>query len=148
MSADPQYSLSHCGVCVTDLERSIAFYRDGLGFACTDRFDVNRPIAETEGVADLTLQFLVQGGFRLEMLAFRSPEATGAPSTQRNQIGLTHLSFVVDDVDEAARHLVRCGGTVVEGTRSDPSSGPGPDTVFVADPDGTRIELLSWPSDS
>jgi predicted enzyme related to lactoylglutathione lyase len=50
---------------------------------------------------------------------------------------LTHLSFVVDDVDAAARELETFGGTIIEGTRSGQDD---PDTVqiiFLADPDGT-----------
>ena len=79
---------------------------------------------------------------RVELLDYRSPGVIGSPSTRRNQLGLTHLSFVVDDVDAAALELETFGGTIIEGTRSGQDD---PDTVqiiFLADPDGTRVELM------
>jgi len=74
----------------------------------------------------------------IELLFFESPTPSGAPSASRGRIGITHLSFYVDDVDTAAARLVECGGTVLEDTRSN----PGVDLVFLTDPDGTRVELM------
>ena len=46
--------LSHIGVCVSDLERSVAFYRDALGFRQISAIDVSGADAdallELEGV--------------------------------------------------------------------------------------------------
>ena len=70
-------------------------------------------------------------------------DRVGASSVppHRNHHGLTHLAFNVDDVDAAATRLVRCGGTLLAPTRSN----PGVELVFVADPDGTRVELMGAP---
>jgi catechol 2,3-dioxygenase-like lactoylglutathione lyase family enzyme len=151
MSASPGsagFAPGHLGVCVTDLERSLAFYCDGLGCVPDGRYELDRPIAEIgdapAGVA-LTLQFVRSGTLRIELLAFDRPVPHGEPSTRRDRVGLTHLSFVVDDVDVAARHLAAHGGSVVEGTRSGANDPGGPQVVFVADPDGTRIELVAAP---
>ena len=147
MSQPQGFSPSHLGICVRHLERSLRFYCDGLGFAKAETFDVTDAFAaalEVDGEVVGTSQFVRHGGMRIELLAYRSPGVAGEPARRRNQLGITHLSFVVDDVDAAARHLVACGGRLLPETRT--GSDPGAtQLVFVADPDGVRIELMSNP---
>jgi catechol 2,3-dioxygenase-like lactoylglutathione lyase family enzyme len=137
---------SHLGVCVSDLDASLRFYCDGLGFTPAGTFELSSSelegldgSLEVDGPATLTSQFITLGDIKIELLAFRDPPPHGHPSMARNQRGLTHLSFLVDDVDVASQHLTRFGGTVVDGTRSK----PGIDIVFLADPDGVRVELMA-----
>jgi catechol 2,3-dioxygenase-like lactoylglutathione lyase family enzyme len=136
------YVTSHIGLCVRDLERSRRFYIDGLGFEEFARFEMARPIAEVDTPCDLTSYFMQKGGLRVELLHYRSPGVIGQPSTRRNHLGLTHLSFIVDDIDAAARELETFGGTIVEGTRSGQDDPDAVQIIFVADPDGTRVELM------
>ena len=67
------------------------------------------------------------------------PGAVGAASTRRNQLGLTHLSLTVDDVGEAAKQLVACGGKLLPATHAENDA---VELVFVEDPDGVRVELI------
>ena len=144
-----KFEQSHIGICVSDLERSLTFYRDGLGFEEGPVFEIDYPIAEMSGDVRLISKFLHSGDLRIELLAFKTPAPFGKPSASRNQLGLTHLSFSVDDIDEATVRLVRFGGTVIESTRSTPENAI--HIIFLADPDGTRIELMKhapgvkWP---
>jgi lactoylglutathione lyase len=144
-----KFTQSHIGLCVADLERSVRFYRDGLGFSEGPSFQIDYPISEMTGEVHLTSKFLHSGDLRIELLAFSTPPAFGTPSASRNQLGLTHLSFSVDDLDAAAERLVRFGGRIIEGTRSTPEDAI--HIIFLADPDGTRIELMKhqpgtrWP---
>jgi len=143
------FAPSHLGVCVASLERSLRFYCDGLGFAKAETYAVGneyRAGLEVEGDVDLVSQFIRREGLALELLAYRSPAAFGRPSARRNQLGYTHLSFVVADVDAAARHLVACGGTLLPETRTGRGDPAAVQIVFVADPDGVRIELMSNPA--
>lgn len=135
---------SHTGLCVSDLDRSLRFYRDGLGFAVLQRFHLTRPIAEVDPPVDVVSQFIRLQGLTLELLAYASPGVFGAPHHRRNQLGLTHLSFIVDDVEARARDLAALGGTVLEGTRN-PAEDQSVRILFVADPDGNRVELMSFP---
>lgn len=142
MGASFRATTSHLGLCVRDLERSRRFYLDGLGFTEFARFEIQRPIAEVDAPHDLTSYFIQKDGLRIELLDYRSPGVFGTPSNRRNQLGLTHLSFVVDDVDASAAELVEYGGTIVEGTRSGQDDPDSVQIIFVADPDGTRVELM------
>jgi len=142
--------LSHIGICVTDLARSTAFYRDALGFRERSRLEVSG--AETdrllalEGVS-LRAVYLERDGARIELLAFDAPGTTGGPGPRPvNQPGLTHLSFRVANLADAMRAVRAHGGRVLESSRVD---NPRFRTaaVFVTDPDGLRIELLETPGD-
>jgi catechol 2,3-dioxygenase-like lactoylglutathione lyase family enzyme len=133
---------SHIGLCVRDLERSRRFYVDGLGFEEYARFEIDRQIAEVDPPCDFTSFFIQKDGLRIELLDYRTPGVFGEPVNRRNHVGLTHLSFVVDDVDAAARELESYGGTIIEGTRSGQHDPDMVQIIFLADPDGTRVELM------
>lgn len=136
--------VSHIGLCVSDLERSMRFYCDGLGFATQEVHEVDNLFAdalEVQRDVVLTSQFIRKDGMAIELLHFRSPGTVGSPSTHRNQLGLTHLSFVVPDLEQAAAALVAAGGTVLAPTRV---KDPNVDLMFLSDPDGTRIEIMQY----
>jgi lactoylglutathione lyase len=123
--------LSHVGICVSDMERSLRFYTEGLGFTPTVDYTVGPEfgrLMEVEG-SRVASQFLTSGTMTVELLRFVEPGHTG------------------DDVDEAASSLVAAGGHVVEGTRTTIDVGPGAtaDFLYCTDPDGTRIELMHLP---
>jgi catechol 2,3-dioxygenase-like lactoylglutathione lyase family enzyme len=141
----PALRPSHVGVCVTDLEASLRFWCDGLGFERLHAFTLDEGAVpglgaalEVEGEVAVTSQMIRLGNLTVELIAYASPSPTGAASTTRGQVGLTHLSLLVDDVDAAAEHLVAHGGTLLPATRQD----LGIQVVFLADPDGVRVELM------
>ena len=142
--------LSHIGICVSDLDRSIAFYRDALAFEVLSSLEVAGPEAEQlldlEPVA-LQAVYLERDGTRIELLHFDEPGETGAPGPHPiNRLGLTHLSFRVDDLDAALQAVESNGGQVLKKSRIDnPRFSSG--AIFVSDPDGLRIELLQAPGD-
>jgi catechol 2,3-dioxygenase-like lactoylglutathione lyase family enzyme len=132
---------SHCGQSVRDLDVSARFYTDVLGFTEVARFDVsNEMTARLLRLPDdvqLTACYLKRDGFVLELLHFGSPTPF-PPATPRTmpEIGLTHLSFVVEDLDNACGRVVAHGGRVREDTRL-------PSAVIIEDPDGQLVELLA-----
>jgi lactoylglutathione lyase len=133
---------SHLGICVTDLDKSLTFYCDGLGFERGESFPIDATFGaalEVPGDLALTSQFIRREGVAIELLHYTTPAPTGEPSQRRNQVGLTHLSFYVEDVDTTATTLVAAGGTVIESTRT---TNEGIDLLFLHDPDGVRIELM------
>ncbi len=137
---------SHIGLCVTNLERSLRFYCDGLGFETAEGYTLDTEMLpdlarslEVDAPVAVTSQFIVLGTTKIELLSYEQPTPRGMPSASRGQLGFTHLSFYVDDVDVTAAVLVALGGTVIESTRAN----LGVDLVFLSDPDGARIELMS-----
>ncbi|MGA8371410.1 MAG: VOC family protein [Acidimicrobiales bacterium] len=141
-------AFTHFGICVADLDRSLAFYCRGLGFEQADLVgQVEQyidPLVELDDVV-LEFRFLTRDGMSLELLHFVSPGTVGTPERRpMNQLGLTHLGLRVDDVDAAAQRIVAMGGRVYPHTRVGYQVGDQPpiDSVYCTDPDGVRLELI------
>src|SRR6478672_1462367 len=98
---------SHLGLCVGDLDRSLRFYCNGLGFTRAEGYDLDEQMLdgldralEVSRPVKLRSQMITNGDLKIELLHYAAPAATGAPSASRGQIGFTHLSFFVGDVDQ------------------------------------------------
>lgn len=142
--------VSHVGICVADLERSLAFYRDLLGFEQRSRAPfAGAPVDRLLGLDGVQLDaaWLERDGTRLELLHFAGPgtQPDAAPRPM-NRTGFTHLSLRVEDLDGALGRLRDAGAHVLDETRFDDRE-HGIAAVFVLDPDGTRIELVQMPGD-
>ncbi len=142
--------MTHIGICVTDLARSTAFYRDGLGFRPRSEFRVSGPPSTTLlRLADVDLEavYLERDGTRLELLHYVAPGAVGDGATRpMNGRGLTHLSLRVDDLHGTLHVLRALGGRVLDDTLIEiPDFAAA--AAFIADPDGTLIELVQAPGD-
>lgn len=143
-------ALTHIGITVSNLERSRAFYCDGLGFAPVTRFATSTAesakLCEIEGM-ELECLFIARDGVRIELMHFKNPGHVGAAECRpMNQLGLAHLALRVDDLEGVASNLVELGGEVRWQTRTG-SAETVADVVFLTDPDGVRIELISMPGD-
>ncbi|HXW39227.1 MAG TPA: VOC family protein [Acidimicrobiales bacterium] len=144
-----ELSVSHIGICVADLDRSRRFYHEALGFEEQWSHRVGPefgPLMEVDGV-DLRSVMLSRDGVTIELLGFDAPGHSGSGRRRAmNELGFTHLSLKVDDVDEVARAIERCGGAVVAETRTRlPLGGVELDFLYCTDPDGVRIELMKLP---
>ena len=143
-------ALTHIGITVSDLERSAAFYCDGLGFRPVTRFatsmDSSARLCEIPGM-ELECLFIARDGVRIELMHFKHPGHVGAPDCRpMNQLGLAHMALRVDDLEGVARRLADLGGEVRWQTRTG-SADTITDVVFLTDPDGVRIELIFMPGD-
>lgn len=148
MEVGPVY---HTGFTVSDLDRSIAFYRDALGMRLVRRQTGTAPyLATITGFPGVTLEIaLLQppaGGSMLELLQYVSHPA---PPTERdtNRPGNGHLCFRVDDIHAACDALRRRGVRLVsEPTRITAGTHAGGYAVYLRDPDGFTIELYQGPA--
>jgi catechol 2,3-dioxygenase-like lactoylglutathione lyase family enzyme len=135
-------TFSHFGICVSNLERSVTFYCDALGFEKGESHSIGREFARLMDLEDVTLasQFIRKGTTTIELLGFEDPAPYGDRVRRAlNQLGITHLSFRVDDVEAAAAKVVEFGGAVVETSLTTLGS---LEFVYCTDPDGVRIELM------
>ncbi len=139
--------VSHIGVCVSDLERSLRFYCDLLGFVRSSTMpDVhveNEPsdsLLQLHGVK-LHAVYLERDGFRLELLHYASPRSPAkAPPHAMNDLGFTHLSVQVADVRETLAKLEAAGVKIDRSTVIE--LGGMTVAAFVRDPDGLGVELV------
>jgi catechol 2,3-dioxygenase-like lactoylglutathione lyase family enzyme len=141
--------IAHLGICVSDLERSLHFYRDVLGCEEVGCLELEgEPTATLNGMPEtkVRLVFLERDGWRLELFAFSVPGWVGSKEPRpMNQLGLTHLTFRVDDLDATCAQIERAGGRLLVATRLEL---PGSTRVIIAlDPDGVRLELIEKPGD-
>lgn len=142
--------MTHIGICVSDLAQSIRFYRDLLGFAYRSELRVQGEPSDTllrlRGV-DLQAVYLERDGTRIELLYYAAPGAIGDAAVRpMNGRGLTHLSLRVDDLRGTLAVLRDAGVRVLDETVIEiPDFAAA--AVFIADPDGTLIELVQSPGD-
>jgi catechol 2,3-dioxygenase-like lactoylglutathione lyase family enzyme len=137
------HRITHLGLCVSDLERSLGFYRDALGFVERDRLHVDGPETATLlGVPDVVLDlvYLERDGLRIELLAYAAGATGDGSPRPMDRLGLTHLSVRVDDLDGLAASITAHGGRVLGGTET--TFATGNRGLMAVDPDGTRLELI------
>jgi catechol 2,3-dioxygenase-like lactoylglutathione lyase family enzyme len=141
---------THIGICVADLDRSIRFYRDLLGFNLRSELRIGgEPTSTLLRLPDVDLHavYLERDGMRIELLYYQSPQAVGAGKARSmRERGLTHLSLRVDNLADLLGELGAAGVEILDDSRIDfPEFQTG--AVFVCDPDGTLIELVQSPGD-
>jgi glyoxylase I family protein len=136
-------ALHHLDLVVSDLERSLAFYRGLL-----------RPLGYVregtiEGERGETVVYLnhIAGGSAIGLRAAQSG-AHGVPY-DRYGVGVHHVAFTATSramVDERAAWL-REQGAAIESGPQDYDYIPGYYAVFFADPDGIKLEIVHRPED-
>ncbi len=142
--------MTHIGICVTDLDRSVRFYRDLLGFKWRSELRIQGEPTETLlrlRDVDLHAVYLERDGTRIELLHYVSPGAVGDGEPRpMNGRGLTHLSLRIDDFAATVSALRAAGVRILDETLLDFTAFAS-GAVFVCDPDGTLIELVQAPGD-
>jgi catechol 2,3-dioxygenase-like lactoylglutathione lyase family enzyme len=84
--------------------------------------------------------FLERDGVCIELLWFESPRSPAdRPARPLNQLGFTHISIRVPDIERAVAEVEAAGGTVLRETMLE--VGGQKVAVFLRDPDGLPIEL-------
>ncbi len=143
-------AIGHVGICVTDMDRSVRFWRDGLGFEVLREFEFRgsswKRVIEVDEL-DLVTKIMRRDHMTIELMAFAKPGHVGsAERSPMNRLGFTHLAVWVNDVDAVARRIVEYGGKVIEETRTSfdhpKLSGK---WLICTDPDGVRVELIDYP---
>ena len=132
---------SHIGICISDMQRSARFYTEALGFVLSHSVEGGPPFDIMTELPELELRasFLKRDGVMIELLQYVRPGTIGSAERRpMNQLGLTHLSLIVEDIAAAADLIGRHGGRAYPQTRV---KSPAGDMMFCTDPDGVRIEL-------
>ena len=143
-------AIGHIGICIADLERSLRFWRDGLGFEVIREFEFHgsawRRILELDEL-ELNSRIIRRDHVTLELMCFDKPGHVGSSERRpMNQLGFTHIAVWVSDIDTAAKRVVEYGGAIIEPTRTvfDHPKLQGK-WLICTDPDGVRVELVQYP---
>ena len=139
----------HTGITVSNLERSLAFWRDVLGFELSHRTHQKGELAgEITGVpgAEISLAVLKAPGHKIELLEYHAPADRKQVDLKPCDVGAAHVALTVDDLD-AVLSAIATSGWHAAGKPQTLQSGPnaGRRVVYVRDPDGTTIELMQLP---
>src|SRR5439155_20698494 len=142
----------HTGITVSNLERSVAFWRDVLGFELSHTAHQTGELArEITGVADAELKLAVlkaPGGHKIELLEYLAPpDRTEHADLGPCDVGSVHVALTVNDLNAVLQRIVASGWNTA-GKPQTLQSGPnaGKRVVYVRDPDGTTIEFMQPPA--
>jgi len=140
----------HVGITVSDLEGSVAFYRDVLGMTVQNQGEAKGEfISRVVGVPGTHVKtaYLSAGALSLELFQYITP--TGGRqqhSTRPFDVGNYHLAFLVDDMEEAYRELTSSGvkfADIPQYVAEGEAKGLG--AIYFYDPDGITLELIQKP---
>ena len=123
----------HVTISVANREKSLAFYRDLLGFPYLGRLNYNNEVG-------LVIDFIEIGkNGILEIFSFtKAPVKPTEFIPDDRQLGMRHMAFTVKNVDETAARIRKAG---VEFTLEPVDAYGGVRIAFFKDPDGTLIEI-------
>jgi len=142
---------AHTGFTVVDLERSLSFWRDTLGFEMAMRASLSgEPLEQITGVRDGAIDFAIlniPGGHQLELVQYRAPPERRHVRLRPSDVGSVHLSVFVSDMQAVIRAAAAAGWHAA-GTPQTMRNGPATGATFeyLTDPDGTILELIQRPS--
>jgi len=138
----------HTGITVSDLDRSIAFYRDILGLKLIAVEPVKKSRGEKLGVPGAVIQVAVLEYAKdcsIELIRYLEPLPPNSYGLPVNGIGQVHIAFRVDDIQAEIKRLLEhkvefMGGPECCVINEGPLSGW--KWIYFKDPDGTNLELI------
>lgn len=145
------HGIHHTAISSADIERSLRFYRDLLGFE--EVFKLNWEIG-TQTLDDITglrdssarIVMLRAGNACVELFEYATP--TPKPAEARRPVcdhGITHLCLQVSDIDGEYARLSAAG---MEFHCPPQAVGDSLRATYGRDPDGNVVELLEVSGDS
>src|ERR1051325_9178306 len=140
-------AVDHTGITVSDVERSLAFWRDVLGFELSHRAHQRGELAEQiTGVrgAEILIAVVKAPGHKIELLEYLAPADRKRENSLRPcDVGAVHIALTVDNLDEILDRI-RTAGWKAAGKPQTLTAGPnaGKRVIYVRDPDGTTIEFM------
>jgi catechol 2,3-dioxygenase-like lactoylglutathione lyase family enzyme len=138
----------HVNICVSDMDRALAFYQ-GLGLVQVEDVrprgtDIAPHLGvEISSLRATLLRFPVDGSPLIDLVEYLEPRAQEGPYPTLHNLGACRIAFWTDDFDAVLEHL-RSASIPTFGPAV---SYPGPDertlrTVCFEDPDGTGLQFI------
>lgn len=138
--------ISHIAVCVRDMDKSLAFYRDILGMT------VSKDDIEDTSTGGLThtykhhrntrrTVYLGWGGAPFFVMTSHPGDQADGDPIKLDQVGISHVSFTVKDVRALADELVSKGVEIAGGIEAFADASGHVRTFFAFDPDGMLVQF-------
>jgi glyoxylase I family protein len=148
-------AIDHINIVVADLDRSVRFYTDVLGFKKTNEATLEGEwidrIVGLRGVKGRVVYVVAPAGEpRLELLCYDAPKGSTADfNSHSNTVGLRHIALRVDDIHATVARLRGAGAKVFSEPVRVPAGvvrhSAGEKTlVYFLDPDGVILELAEY----
>jgi len=143
-------SVAHTGITVSDLDRSIGFFRDALGLEVTDKIHCTGEMFEqVTGVPGCVIDicYVTAPGHTIELLCYSSPPDRVSSALRPCDNGHLHLCFEVDGIDAIIAAGRRYGFepvNPVQVVREGPRAGLR--VIYTRGPDNLIIELMELPA--
>ena len=134
----------HVGIAVTDIQKSLKFYRDLLGFSVVvDEIEDGKYLSRLIGLRNSrghVVKIAAPDGTVIELFQFLSHPLEKPPVHAFNLMGCNHIAYMVDDIDELYDRLSKKGVSFI----SEPlqSTYDPVKTMFCYDPDKTLIQFV------
>jgi catechol 2,3-dioxygenase-like lactoylglutathione lyase family enzyme len=140
---------NHTSFTVSNLERTVAFFRDALRFEVVSQAPRDpKIISQVTGIegAQVMIAYVRGPGHYLELIEYLGPENRNRYVPRPCDVGFAHVAFDVDDIDAA----IAAAGRYAIQPISDPATidrGPnaGGKVAYLRDPDGITIEFIQPP---
>ena len=135
----------HIGITVTDMEKSLKFYRDLLGFKIEREMNENGSYIDNmlalDKVKVKTVKMSIEGsgGTLIELLQFFS-HPNKVENSKITRIGTSHFALTVDNLDDTYSKLKNMGLKFNAPPQLSPDGYA--KITFCFDPDNTLIELV------
>lgn len=130
--------IDHIAILVDDIEKNLAFWRDGLGIELGHLEDVP---AEKSMVA-----FLPVGENEIELVKPTSADSGLARYLEKRGPGMHHICLEVDDIDAMLAHLKNCGVQLINEAPLTGSGGKRYAFIHPKSANGVMVELYEFPS--
>jgi catechol 2,3-dioxygenase-like lactoylglutathione lyase family enzyme len=122
--------IDHIEIAPSDLEKSIAFYTEVLGFRMKERIQIGAPMLKQ-------VVYLELGDTMLELLDYVNP----APVDHTIRVGYRIMALEVDNMEETLAYLAEKG---IKPSVPPVDVGGGSLRGEIVDVDGLSIELRQW----
>ena len=141
---------NHTSFTVSNLDRTIAFFEDALGFEVTSKAPRDpKAIEQVVGVpgADIIVAYVRGPDHSLELIQYLGPEDRDHVRPRPCDTGFAHVAYDVDDIDAAIAAAKRHGvEPISEPYVVDKGPNAGNRVVYTRDPDGITIEFIEKPA--
>jgi len=137
-------AIRHTGITVTNLKKTMGFYRDLLGFKLAKRLkergEFIDKISGLKKVRVATVKMAADDGNLIELLYYHSHPRRQGKKKKICAVGLSHIAFTVKNLNQIYRKLkskgikFNCPPQISQDSKAK--------VTFCRDPEGNLIELV------